>query len=351
MLTRTVLAPLAVLVLLALAGGCAPAAGPGATPTQGVGTTPTPSPTPTPLPTLKFMAFAPPSQGMWLPLIIQKKGLDRKHGFVLELTLKPSGTAYTDFAAGTDKAFGSATPVTVARFHLQGANVVLLWNFNHLASALLTKDPRIQTVKDLEGKTVAADTVTTAWALSAWFLKQQGVDLSKVQIVSHRSAEAITALIQGRVDAIVLSPPAIEQTVSQDPQVRVLDLVDRGIWGRFAQGTEPVSLGVGVWKDWLEQGNNRDLMLRLYQAYQEAAQVVLNDPAGAAQIIAAETGLDQGALERTFRNNPNNLQVRPYIELREAVRTVQQAAAEAGQMDRPMTDEELDRFIYPWPPR
>jgi len=137
-----------------------------------------------PLPRLAVTVFSPPSQSIWIPVLIQKLGLDRKHGFELTVTPKPSNVAYTDFATGRDPVCFCAAIAAVSRFKQQGADFTLLWNIFNFESDIVIRDPAITDIKQLQGKVVQTDTITGSWALSKWFLQARGVDLGKVTIKS-----------------------------------------------------------------------------------------------------------------------------------------------------------------------
>ncbi|MGI0490138.1 hypothetical protein ACN4EK_32680, partial [Pantanalinema rosaneae CENA516] len=129
------------------------------------------------LPTLRIVVFAAPSQSIWIPSIIQEAGLDRKHGFVLDVTPKPSQVAYSDFATGAERVCYCANPSAVARFVQEGSDITLLWNVFSLSSLISTTSPDIREPKDLEGRILAADTTTGSWAITNWWLQQHGVCL------------------------------------------------------------------------------------------------------------------------------------------------------------------------------
>ena len=152
------------------------------------------------LPVLNVTVFAAPSQVVWFPVLIQKTGLDAQHGFKLEIKQKPSQIAYADFAAGADPVCYCISTGAGGRFVEQGADIALLWNIFNYDYYVVSGNAAVHTLKDLEGKTLVADTVTGSWALAGWFLQQQGVDLSKVTIRSSnvRGAGGFAELLAGR---------------------------------------------------------------------------------------------------------------------------------------------------------
>lgn len=105
------------------------------------------------LPELTITVFAPPSQSIWIPALIEHLELDKKNGFKLTIIPKPSNVAYTDFATGKDDFCYCAAIPAVSRFKQQGAKIALLWNVFNFESDIVLKDPAIKTIADLQGKT------------------------------------------------------------------------------------------------------------------------------------------------------------------------------------------------------
>ena len=58
------------------------------------------------------------------------------------------------------------------------------FNLFDLWGAVVTSRPEVKTLKDLEGKQLAAARATTNFVMFEFFAKQMGVDKSKIQVVN-----------------------------------------------------------------------------------------------------------------------------------------------------------------------
>lgn len=301
------------------------------------------------LPHLRITVFAPPSYSVWFPTLIQKAGLDVRHGFKLDVVPKPGQLAYTEFATGADKVCYCAAPAAVARFVEHGSDITLLWNIFDLRYDIATADPAIRTAKDLEGKKLSADTSTGGWAITALLLKQSGVDLSKVQIHSVSAPANMTELAVGRVDASMLGPVDVAQLQAQSGRkFYAFSIFDNAAWQRYAatphQGIP--SIAMGVWRDWLAVPANRALMERLYAANQDAVAFVRTNPEKAADLVSQAAHLDRQVLFYGLTHYAEIIDVRPIDEYRQAIKVLTQSLLpDAKLLDRPMSDAELAAYV------
>lgn len=306
------------------------------------------------LPKLGVTVFNAPSQSVWIPTLIQHLGLDRKHGFELTVTQKPSNVAYTDFATGKDPVCFCAAIPAVSRFKQQGADITLLWNIFNFESDIVVRGASIQSLQDLQGKTVQTDTVTGGWALSRWFLAQRGLDLGKVTIKSSsaRGAAGLAELQLGRVDALLVNPIEGAAAVLQGGgELRTLPVFDQALWKKVS-GTDFVpQIAVGVSGRWIAQPQNQELARRFYAANREAVAYILAQPADAARLVARDAKLDAASMERVFERYRDLIRVEP---LRPHLATIalltQKLLPEGGQLQRPLTDAELQSLVADFDP-
>jgi ABC-type nitrate/sulfonate/bicarbonate transport system substrate-binding protein len=306
------------------------------------------------LPELSITVFAAPSQSIWLPTLIQELELDKKQGFHLRVNPKPGPIAYTDFATGSDKVCYCSAPSAVARFVEQGSDITLLWNIFNLDYFVVTNDPDIRALKDLAGKRVGADTGTGSWAIAAWLLQQNGLALDKVELRSSSNYTAtITELSVGRLDAMAAGLINVATLATSDTgkQYRILDLNQQSIWRRYESSPGIPSIAFGVWRPWLESGDNRELVKKLYRANLEAAAYIRSHPEHAARLISARTSMSEAALLYLFKNNPDMIDIRPISEYKGAIRLLtQKLLPAAGLLERPLTDAELDGYVSDFKP-
>lgn len=307
------------------------------------------------LPVLPVTVFAAPSQVVWFPVLIQKTGLDVKHGFRLEVTQKPSQVAYADFASGADPVCYCVSTAAGGRFVEQGADVALLWNIFNYDYFVITANPAVRTLKDLEGKTLVADTVTGSWALANWFIAQEGVDFSKITLQSSdlHGAGALAALLTGRADGVVATPiDASTVLAGGNGALRALSVYDAGVWHRYARNLQLSSIAVGAWQDWAAKPENLALLRRLYAANVDAAALVKRDPKQAAALIEQGTGISRSALLYYFQHFGGLIDIRPISDERQSIAVLtQKILPDAKQLDRPLTAKELALYVSTFQPR
>ena len=67
---------------------------------------------------------------------------------------------------------------------------------------MVTSRDSVKTLKDLEGKELAAARATTNYEMFEFFAKQQGVDLAKFKVVNTATPGLISYAIADRADAV-----------------------------------------------------------------------------------------------------------------------------------------------------
>ena len=323
----------------AAAAPAAPAAQPAASPAAAA-----PAVKPSgPLTQIKISAFNPPSAGAFLPPIIKERELDKANGLDLEFVYKPSNTYNIDFAAGQDLVGGSAALISEARRVNEGVQVRYLFNVFTFYGGILTEKPEIKTLKDLEGKTMAADTVTTAWALMQFFMGKAGVDVAKIQTQSQQSAGMVALLQAKRIDAVATTEPTISVIMNQMPGITLIPTLDPSVWRGLA-GDEPVAyLGVAAHTRWIDA--NKDAVPRLMAAYQAAVKFADDNPAEGARIIGNVTKLEPKAIEDAIRAKRMGFEVAPAGRLSKSVEAVLEAAIQSNQIDK---KPPADSLVYAW---
>ena len=82
---------------------------------------------------------------------------------------------------------------------------------------MLTWDPAIRSLKDLEGKKLAANTVTTSYAMFRYFAQNAGVDLNKVEIQSSNTPGLASYLLAKRANAVLVWEPNYSKLMITNP--------------------------------------------------------------------------------------------------------------------------------------
>ena len=283
---------------------------------------------------MQMVVFGPPSLGAFLPPIIQKNEFDEKNGLELEFVERPPGAYNTQFNSGEFQLGGSAALLSVANAKLRGVDVVYLFNIFDYFGVVVTDDPDIKSLEDLKGKTVAAATATTNYAMFRWLLQKQGVDADDLEVVNTATPGLISYMLADRADAVQLWEPAYSVLKAQKPDIRALDLKVETTWKAFADSDRIPYLGVAAHADWAQE-HAKDIPA-LIKTYQDAADWVLANPDEAADIIAGGIkGGDASVIADLIRDNGRlALQVVPAGDLTSEINAVFEAGVDLGYLGK-----------------
>src|SRR5476649_208975 len=242
-----------------------------------------------------IVVFGFPSLGAFMPPVIKAKKLDGAHGLDIEFVERPPDAYTTQFNSGEFKVGGSAAVLTVGLADARGVKVKYLFNLFDFWGTIVTSRPEIKLVKDLEGKQLAAAASTTNFIMSEFFAKQQGVDISKIQVVNTATPGLVGYALADRADAIQLWEPAYTLLKAKKPDIRMLDTNMSKTWKSFAGGERIPYLGVAAHSDWIEA--NLALIPKMYATYKDAGDFIAKNPEEAAVLIASKsTPEDRAAL-------------------------------------------------------
>lgn len=256
-----------------------------------------------PAPTkLKIVTFSFPSLGAFMPPVIKAKKFDEANGLDLSFDERPPTAYTTQFNSGEYKIGGSAALLTVGLADLRGVKVKYLFNLFDFWGGVVTSRPNIKSVKDLEGKELAAARATTNYQMFDFFAKKLGVDTSKIKVVNTATPGLVGYAMADRAAAVQLWEPAYTILKAKKPGIRLLDLQLDKTWKNFAGNTQIPYLGVAAHTDWIEQ--HQALIPKLYTTYKEAGEFIVKHPEEAVKIIAPKSTADeQAALVSLIKSN------------------------------------------------
>lgn len=283
------------------------------------------------MPVVKLGSFDKPSFGHVTGSLIEAKGFDKKNGIDLQWDFKGGKAANTDYATGRDKVTHASALLPEANRRLKGVKTRILFNVVNLHGAFLTEDPTVRSVKDLEGKSVAAFTITSSFAMAKWFMMRAGVDLSKVEILSTNTAGLATYLLAKRADAVWLWEPNYSKILVDHPgRFKMLEVVHQwqAIYGRPFRG----HLSVSAHADWIEANENK--IPKIYKAFKDLANWLPTHHEEAATIINKAAGIPRKAFLMALKTNRYYLDVVPAGSIREDIQLVFKAGVESGYMKK-----------------
>jgi NitT/TauT family transport system substrate-binding protein len=251
---------------------------------------------------LSIVVFGAPSLGAFLPPIIKAQKLDEKNGLEIKFEERTPDAYTAQFNSGEFQLGGSASLLTVGLADARGVKVTYLFNLFDFWGAVVTSRPEIKTLKDLEGKDLAAAKGTTNYVMFDWFARQLGADTAKFQVINTATPGLIGYAMADRAAAVQLWEPAYTTLLSKKSDMRTIDLSIADSWKKFTGSRNIPYLGVAAHIDWAEK--NPKLIPKLYAAYKEAAEWVVAHPDDAAKLISAKgTPDDQKAIAELIRAN------------------------------------------------
>jgi ABC-type nitrate/sulfonate/bicarbonate transport system substrate-binding protein len=279
-----------------------------------------------------IVIFGFPSLGAFMPPVIKAKKIDAAHGLDIEFVERPPDAYTTQFNSGEFKVGGSAAVLTVGLADARGVKVKYLFNLFDFWGTVVTSRPEVKTVKDLEGKQLAAASSTTNFVMFEFFAKKLGVDVSKVQVVNTAPPGLVGYALADRADAIQLWEPAYTLLKSKKPEIRMLDTDINKTWNSFAGGGRIPYLGVAAHTDWIEA--NQALIPKLYATYKAAGEFIAQHPEEAAALIAPKsTPPDQAALVTLIKSNDRlGMSVVGANEVAKQIEAVYKAGIDVGYL-------------------
>jgi len=251
---------------------------------------------------LSIVIFGAPSLGAFLPPVIKAQKLDEKNGLLISFEERTPDAYTAQFNSGEFQLGGSASLLTVGLADLRGVKVTYLFNLFDYWGAVVTSRPEIRTLKDLEGKDLAAAKGTTNYVMFDWFARQLGADSAKFAVINTATPGLIGYAMADRAAAVQLWEPAYTTLMSKKSDLRTIDLGIAESWKKFTGSRNIPYLGVAAHIDWVAK--HQSLVPKLYAAYRQAAEWVAAHPDEASKLIAAKAAPeDQKAIADLIRAN------------------------------------------------
>src|SRR6202012_2259715 len=275
---------------------------------------------------LSVVIFGPPSLGAFLPPVIKAQKLDEKNGLSISFEERTPDAYTAQFNSGEFQLGGSASLLTVGLADVRGVKVTYLFNLFDFWGAVVTNRPEIKTLKDLEGKDLAAAKGTTNYVMFDWFARQLGADTSKFAVVNTATPGLVGYAIADRATAVQLWEPAYTTLLAKKPDIKTIDLKIEESWQSKTGSKNIPYLGVAAHSDWAEKKKN--LIPKLYAAYKEAGEWVAAHPDDAAKLIMSKgTDDDRKAIADLIRANDRlGMNIRPAAEVSKEIKSVYDAA-------------------------
>jgi ABC-type nitrate/sulfonate/bicarbonate transport system substrate-binding protein len=294
---------------------------------------------------LSIVVFGAPSLGAFLPPVIKAQKLDEKNGLSITFEERTPDAYTAQFNSGEFQLGGSATLLTVGLADIRGVKVTYLFNLFDFWGTVVTSHPEIKSIKDLEGKDLAAAKGTTNYVMFDWFARQLGADSAKFSVINTATPGLVGYAIADRATAVQIWEPAYTALRTKKPDIRMLDLKIGDSWFKATGSRNIPYLGVAAHTDWAEK--NRDLIPKLYAAYKEAGQWTAAHPEDAAKLIMPKgTDEDRKAIVELIRANDRlGMNIRTAAEVSKEIKSVY----EAGKSINFLPSEPSASTIYDGP--
>lgn len=294
------------------------------------------------IPQVDMVIFTAPSLGAFLPPIIENQKLDIKNGIDIHFVERPPSAYNTEFASGQYPLGGSAALLSEALRMDRGVKVSYLFNLFDFWGTVVSSNQDIKTVKDLEGKNLAAAKSTTNFAMFQYFAMKSGADVSKIQVLNADTSALVTYAEANRADGVQMWEPAYSGLVNKQPEK--FHQVHFGLdkWKEYTGTSNIPYLGVAAHQEWVE--SHKELIPKLYKTYMDAAEWVNANKEEAAKMIAAKIpGGDPKVIQGLIENKGNlGMNVMPAGEMADDIRSVFKAGLESKYLKN-MPD---DSIIY-----
>jgi ABC-type nitrate/sulfonate/bicarbonate transport system substrate-binding protein len=148
----------------------------------------------------------------------------QKHGLDVQLQ-QSSGSPSSLAAIVSGRAeFASIAVTTLANAAAEGVKAKMVVTGNFDFPGMLLSTPRIQSVKDLEGKRMGATAIgSMEYTIARSYLKKAGVDLAKIDWVATRqTSNTIQAMSAGQIDAAWIVMSSAVTALQTHPQLKIL---------------------------------------------------------------------------------------------------------------------------------
>lgn len=226
-----------------------------------------------------------------------EKGFFDKRDIDLELEQAEGGAAIVPAVVSEQYQFGFSNVISLLLAQSEGLPVKVVSNGNNstgvdgedFAGLLVKADSPIQSAKDLEGKTVAANTLQNIVDTSVRAsVRKAGGDPSKVEFVALPFPEQPAALANGQVDAVFVVEP-FQQSVLADG--------GRKIASSYVDAADNLTVAAYFTSQQL-QAENPDLVKRFTEAMQESLSYADSHPDEARAIIGTYTKIAPEVIEK-----------------------------------------------------
>jgi len=163
-------------------------------------------------------------------------------------------------------------------------------------SIVCRKDRGISTIADLAGKNIGLTFQIAPQFYLARFLELNNINLAEVNQINMPTTQYVTAIVNGSVDAVVVSDSSISQIQSQLPN-------DTVVWS--VQNDQLLNMVLSGRNEWIAQ--HPDLVERFLKSLAQSQDYVFNNPTGAQTIIQKQLNLTSSLMKEKWSSHQFSL--------------------------------------------
>jgi NitT/TauT family transport system substrate-binding protein len=225
--------------------------------------------------------------------IADDQGFDTDHGVDIKLVnFSTDQDLESGFASGKFQAANNAnnTLIRLADLGLD-YKIVLMEDVSLEADAVVSCNPDIQSIEDVEGAKVAFEEFSVSDVLFRYALNEAGVDFDTIDYVPIPAADAGTAAVAGRVDVAVTYEPYLQAAVQEGENCEII----------YTAGENPglISDALAINTEFAE--SDPEAVTGVLQAWGDAVDYYNENTKDAQAIIAEAVGSKPEELGTTFK--------------------------------------------------
>lgn len=256
---------------------------------------------------VKVGTLAAPSTSSWMVAIMEARQFDIKNGVDVEWVEQPStASLYNDFAAGSYP-IATGGMMTYANQYARGVKLKLLATYQLFGTSIIVnteRAPNIRSLKDLNGKDLAAPLASENYKAMTIYLVWSGVDLKslKTRNFAHPGVAAELKSPRGTAQAGVVWAQLPTRLVTDDPKkfkdLASTDELER-LWKQKTGTEHHWLLGWSVRDDFAS--NNPALLQRVHSAMKETVEWFNANTDEAVQVVSKKTKDPVPVLKETVK--------------------------------------------------
>jgi NitT/TauT family transport system substrate-binding protein len=225
--------------------------------------------------------------------IADEQGFDTDHGVDIRLVnFSTDQDLESGFASGKFQAANNAnnTLIRLADLGLD-YKIVLMEDVSLEADAVVSCNPDIQSIEDVEGAKVAFEEFSVSDVLFRYALNEAGVSFDTIDYVPIPAADAGTAAVAGRVDVAVTYEPYLQAAVQEGENCEII----------YTAGENPglISDALAINTEFAE--SNPEAVTGVLQAWGDAIDYYNENTTDGQAIIAENVGSKPEELGTTFK--------------------------------------------------